>query len=328
VDDALTPIHLQRFFRNKIKLTGDNLFKTFTAAVAASAIIILLITGYTLTTGSVPVLQRFGSNFFLGTAWNPVEGREIFGALPYLMGTLVTSGIAILIGVPLSLGIAIFLVEMAPKMLRVPVGYLIELLAAVPSVIYGLWGLFVFRYWMLNYIETPISSYLGWIPIFSGTPFGLDILTAGTILAIMIIPTVASVSKEIISAVPNSIREGAYSIGATKWEVIRHWVLSYGRSGIFGAVILGLGRALGETMAVAMLIGNATGPAAIPTSLFKPSQTMASLIANGFLEATGSLEIAAYVGVGLILLLLSLLINIGAHIMVTRVLKVKGGAIE
>ena len=290
--------------------------------------IILLITGYTLTTGSVPVLQRFGSNFFFGTAWNPVEGRELFGALPYVMGTLVTSGIALLLGVPLSLGIAIFLVEMAPRVLRVPIGYLVELLAAVPSVIYGLWGLFIFRFWILNYVEIPISNTLGWIPIFSGTPFGLDIFSAGTILAIMIIPTVASVSKEVINAVPNSIREGAYSIGATKWEVIRNWVLSYGRSGIFGAVILGLGRAVGETMAVSMLIGNATGPAAMPTSLFKPGQTMTSLIANGFLEATGTLQVAAYIGVGLILLLLSLLINVGAHVMVTRVLKVKGGAIE
>ncbi|MGD0070945.1 MAG: phosphate ABC transporter permease subunit PstC [Candidatus Bathyarchaeia archaeon] len=324
----MTQPHPQKFFSSKIKLTGDNLFKTIAAIVAASAMIILLITGYTLTTGSVPVLQRFGSNFFFGTAWNPVEGRELFGALPYVMGTLVTSGIALLLGVPLSLGIAIFLVEMAPRALRVPVGYLVELLAAVPSVIYGLWGLFIFRYWMLHYIETPISTYLGWIPIFSGTPFGLDIFTAGTILAIMIIPTVASISKEVISAVPNSIREGAYSIGATKWEVIRYWILSYGRSGIFGAVILGLGRAVGETMAVSMLIGNATGPAAIPTSLFKPSQTMASLIANGFLEATGSLEVAAYIGVGLILLLLSLLINVVAHVMVSRLLKVKGGAIE
>jgi phosphate transport system permease protein len=328
VDYALTQSHLQKFFSNKIKLTGDNLFKIIAAAVAASAIVILLITGYTLTTGSVPVLQRFGSNFFFGTAWNPVEGREVYGALPYVLGTLVTSGIALLIGVPLSLGIAIFLVEMAPRVLRVPIGYLVELLAAVPSVIYGLWGLFIFRFWILNYVEIPISNTLGWIPIFSGTPFGLDIFSAGTILAIMIIPTVASVSKEVINAVPNSIREGAYSIGATKWEVIRNWVLSYGRSGIFGAVILGLGRAVGETMAVSMLIGNATGPAAMPTSLFKPGQTMASLIANGFLEATGTLQVAAYIGVGLILLLLSLLINVGAHVMVTRVLKVKGGAIE
>jgi phosphate transport system permease protein len=296
--------------------------------VAASAIVILFITGYVLATGAVPVVQRFGANFFFGSAWNPVEGREIYSALPYIMGTLVTSGIALLIGVPLSLGIAIFLVEMSPRTLRVPIGYLVELLAAVPSVIYGLWGLFVFHYWIAAYIEKPLSACLGWIPIFSGNPIGLDIFTAGVILAIMIIPTVASISKEVISAVPNSIREGAYSIGATKWEVIRHWVINYGRSGIFGAVILGLGRAVGETMAVAMVIGNQTGPAAMPTSLFQPSQTMASLIANGFLEATGSLQVSAYIGVGLILLIVSLLINVGAGILVHRVLKVKGGAVE
>ncbi len=310
------------------KLAGDNLFKILTAIVAASAAVILIVNAETLTSGSLPVLQRFGTYFFTGTAWNPVEGRELFGALPYVMGTLVTSAIALLIGVPLSLGIAIFLAEMAPKALKVPVSYLVELLAAVPSVIYGLWGLFVLRIWMLNYIETPVSTYLGWIPLFSGTPFGLDIFTAGVILAIMIIPTVASVSREVINAVPDSIREGAYSIGATKWEVIRYWVLSYGRSGIFGAVILGLGRAVGETMAVTMVIGNAVGPIAMPTSLFKPGQTMSSLIANGFLESTTPIEKSAYIGVGLILLLVSLLINIGAHIMVTRVLKVKGGAVE
>jgi phosphate transport system permease protein len=329
VDKALKQLHHQKFFTKiRSRLTGDFLFKNLAAIVAASAVVILLITGYVLTTGSVPVVQKFGANFFFGNAWNPVEGRELFGALPYLMGTLVTSGIALLIGVPLSLGIAIFLVEMAPRTLRVPIGYLVELLAAVPSVIYGLWGLFIFRYWILDYIEKPLSTYLGWLPIFSGSPFGLDLFTAGTILAIMIIPTVASISKEVISAVPNSIREGAYSIGATKWEVIRHWVISYGRSGIFGAVILGLGRAVGETMAVSMLIGNATGPAAMPTSLFRPSQTMASLIANGFLEATGSLEVSAYIGVGLILLFMSLAINVGAGILVSRVLKVKGGAVE
>ncbi len=329
MDKALKQLHPQKFFvKIRSRLTGDFLFKNLAAIVAASAVVILLITGYVLTTGSAPVVQKFGANFFFGNAWNPVEGRELFGALPYVMGTLVTSGIALLIGVPLSLGIAVFLVEMAPKTLRVPIGYLVELLAAVPSVIYGLWGLFIFRYWILDYIEKPLSTYFGWLPIFSGTPFGLDIFTAGAILAIMIIPTVASISKEVISAVPNSIREGAYSIGATKWEVIRHWVISYGRSGIFGAVILGLGRAVGETMAVSMLIGNATGPAAMPTSLFKPSQTMASLIANGFLEATGALEVSAYIGVGLILLLMSLAINVGAGILVSRVLKVKGGAVE
>jgi phosphate transport system permease protein len=210
----------------------------------------------------------------------------------------------------------------------VPISYLVELLAAVPSVIFGLWGLFVLRFWILNFIETPLNSSLGWIPLFSGTPFGLDLFTAGIILAIMIIPTVASVSREVISAVPDSIREAAYSIGATKWEVIRHWILSYGRSGIFGAVILGLGRAVGETMAVTMVIGNAVGPNAMPTSLFKPGQTLPSLIANGFLEAPTPLEKSAYIGAALVLLLTSLVINILAHLMVTRILKVKGGAVE
>lgn len=311
------------------KVSGDNIFKTVATVLAASAAFILLITGFTLFTESLPVFQRFGGYFFTGTQWNPVVGKEIFGVLPYLLGTLVTSAIALLIGVPISLGVAIFLVEMAPKKIKVPISYLVELLAAVPSVIYGLWGLFVLRFWVVDYIEKPLSAYLGWLPIFSGTPLGLDVLTAGIILAIMIIPTVSSVSREVIQAVPNSVREGAYSIGATKWEVIRHWVLSYGRSGIFGAVILGLGRAVGETMAVTMVIGNAIGPSAVPTSLFQPSQTMSSLIANGFLEATpASLELPAYMGVGFTLLLLGLFINVIAHVMVTRVLKIKGGAVE
>jgi phosphate transport system permease protein len=310
-------------------LSGDNLFKILAAVIAASALIIFILTIYVLATGSTTVLQKFGLDFFIGSKWNFVEGMQSLGVLPYVLGTLATSGIALLIGVPLSLGIAIFLVEMAPRALRVPISYLVELLAAVPSVIYGLWGLFVFRLVIRDYIEVPLSNNLGWLSIFSGTPYGLDVFTAGIILAIMIIPTVASVSKEVISAVPNSIREGAYSIGATKWEVIRYWVLSYGRSGIFGAIILGLGRAVGETMAVTLVIGNTIGPAAIPTSLFKPSQTLSSLIANNFLETTpGSLDRSAYLGAGLVLILLSLIINIMAYIMVTRVLKVKGGAVE
>jgi phosphate transport system permease protein len=310
------------------KLTRDSIFQILTAIIAASAFIVLIVNAFVLVTGSETVVQRFGIGFFTGTNWNPVLGRESFGVLPYVLGTLLTSGIALLIGVPLSLGIAIFLVEMAPKAVKVPLSYLVELLAAVPSVIFGLWGLFVLRFWILDYIEIPLNNYLGWIPIFSGAPFGLDFFTAGIILAIMIIPTVASVSREVISAVPDSIREGAYGIGATKWEVIRHWVLSYGRSGIFGAVILGLGRAVGETMAVTMVIGNAVGPTAMPLTLFQPGQTLPSLIANGFLEAPNPLEKSAYVGAGLVLLLISLLINIIAHLMVTRVLKVKGGAVE
>jgi phosphate transport system permease protein len=313
----------------KSKITGDNIFKILTTIIATSVLIILLITGYTLLKGSIPVVQNFGLNFFFGQQWNPVEGKEVYGLLPYILGTLTTSGIALLIGVPLSLGIAIFLVEMAPRSLRVPISYIVELLAAVPSVIYGLWGIIVLRPWIINYVENPISKYLGWIPIFSGTPRGLDIFTAGVILAIMIIPTVSSISKEVLTAVPNSIREGAYSIGATKWEVTKRWVLSYGKSGIFAAIILGLGRAVGETMAVAMLIGNATGPSAMPKSLFQPGQTLASYIANGFMEATsGSLKLSNYLGAGLTLLIISLIINVGAHLVMTRVFKVKGGAIE
>ncbi|MDA4127452.1 MAG: phosphate ABC transporter permease subunit PstC [Thaumarchaeota archaeon] len=308
---------------------GDQTFKILAGILAGSALAILFVAGYTLLTGALPVLQTFGTYFFIGTNWNPVVGREIFGALPYLLGTLVTSAIALIIGVPISLGIAIFLSEMSPRRVSVPISYLVELLAAVPSVVYGLWGVFVFRFYVIDYIEKPLSDYLGWIPTFSGTPFGLDVLSAGIILSIMIIPTVSSISREIITAVPNSIREGAYSIGATRWEVIRNWVITYGRSGIFGAVILGLGRAVGETMAVTMVIGNTVGPAAVPTSLLKGGQTMASLIANGFIEASpGTLEISAYIGIGLLLMIVALIINIAAQVLVTRVLKVKGGAVE
>ncbi len=311
------------------RITGDKIFAVVVALIAASALGILVADTYVLASGSTLVFGTFGTNFLTGVNWNPVEGRQSFGVLPYVLGTLVTSGIALLIGVPLSLGIAIFLAEMSPKIIRVPLSYLVELLAAVPSVIYGLWGLFVLRFWSLDYFEIPVNKFLGWIPIFGGNPFGLDIFTAGIILAIMIIPTIASVSREVISSVPNSIREGAYSIGATKWETIRYWVLNYGRSGIFAAIILGLGRAVGETMAVTMVIGNAPGgPGAIPHSLFQPGQTLPSLIANGFIEAPDPLEKSAYVGAGLVLLAISIIINVFAYLMVTRLLKVKGGSVE
>ena len=246
-----------------------------------------------------------------------------------MLGTLVTSAIALIIGVPISLGIAIFLSEMSPRRIRIPVSNLVELLAAVPSVIYGLWGFFVFRFFLADYIESPLSAYFGWIPILSGPVLGVDVLAAGCILSIMIIPTVSSVSREVISAVPDSVREGAYSIGATRWEATRNWVLSYARSGLFGAVILGLGRAIGETIAVSMVIGNAVGPLALPTSLLRPGQTMSSLILNLFFEATpGTYEFSAILGVGLFLMILAFSINIMARLMVTRVLKVKGGAVE
>jgi phosphate transport system permease protein len=307
-------------------MSGDSVFKYLIAVVSASAIFILALIAFELFRGSLPVLSL---KFITGVNWNPVIGREEFGILPYILGTLVTSAIALVIGVPISLGIAIFLSEMAPSFIRTPLSFIIELLAAVPSVIYGLWGIFVFRFWIKDFIETPLSTYFGFIPVFQGTPFGLDIFTAGTILAIMIIPTISSVSREVMMAVPNSQREAVYSIGATKWEVIRMGVLSYARSGLLGAVILGLGRAVGETMAVTMVIGNTVGAAAIPSSLFKGGQTMASLIANEFNEADPtSLHPAALIGVGLILFIFALIINIIAQLLVWKVLKVKGGAIE
>jgi phosphate transport system permease protein len=309
-------------------ISGDRIFNIVTAVVAATAAVILAITAYTLINGSVPIVQNEGLSFFTGIKWNPAVGREIYGALPYLEGTLVTSAIALIIGVPLSLGIAIFLAEMSPPTIRVPISYLVELLAAVPSVIFGLWGLFVFRFYVRDYVEVPLNKYLGWIPTFSGTPYGLDVLTAGLILAIMIIPTVSSISREVLRAVPSPIREGAYSIGATRWEVVSKWVISYGRSGIFGAAILGLGRAVGETMAVTMVIGNTVGPAAVPTSLLKGSQTMASLIASNVRDSSSPLSFSAYIGVGLMLMILGLAINVIAQLMVTRLFKVKGGAVE
>ena len=282
-----------------------------------------------LVRGSFPVFEKFGIWFVTGTSWNVVIGHESFGALPYILGTLVTSGIGIAIGIPISLGIAIFLAEMAPSSVRVPLSQVIELLAAVPSVIYGFWALFVLRPWIINYVEAPLSTSLGNVPLFHGSPVGEDILMGGVILAIMIIPTVSTVAKEVMSAVPSAQREAAYSIGATRWEVVRMGVLSYARSGIFGAGILGLGRAVGETMAVTLVIGGALGPSALPTSLFQPGQTMASLLAGQFNEAeSGSLQLSALLGVGLILFGFALLVNVFAQLMVWRVLKVKAGAVE
>lgn len=324
------------------RVTSDSIFVVQSAVFASVIVVVLGLTAYILITGSRAVWLKFGTGFLTGTTWNPVT--QVFGALPYVLGTLVTSLIAIAIGVPLSIGIAIFISELAPHIVRSAgagtlgwvvrktMGVLsggIELLAAVPSVIYGLWGLFVFRFWVLDLIETPLSKYLGSVPVFSGTPFGLDILTAGLILAIMIIPTVSAISKEVMTAVPLSQREAAYSIGATRWEVVRLSVLGYARSGIFGAAILGLGRAVGETMAVTMVIGNAIGAQAIPSSLFRPGQTMSSLIANEFNEADPtSLHPAALIGVGLVLFMFAIAINVLAQILVWRVLKVQGGSVE
>jgi phosphate ABC transporter phosphate-binding protein/phosphate ABC transporter permease protein PstC len=321
VHDRLSPFLL------KNTLTGDKIFRFIVIGAASYTILLLGLVAISIFSGSAEVFYSEGViGFITGTDWNAVEGRESYGALPYVVGTLISSGIAMTIGVPISLGIAIFIVEVAPQRMSIPLSFVIELLAAVPSIIYGLWALFVFRFWIRDFIEVPLNQAFGeTIPIFAKTPFGLDIFTAGIVLAIMIIPTVSSISREVIRAVPNTQREAAYSLGATRLEMIKTAIFPYAKSGLFGAAILGLGRAVGETMLVTMIIGNAIGASAIPDSLFSPSQTLASLIANEFNEAVTSLHVSALIGLGVVLFLLTIGINTGARLMVSRIAKASPG---
>lgn len=289
----------------------------------------LALVAFSVIDGSVPVLGHEGLGFFTGTDWNPVEGRESFGAMPYVIGTLVSSGIAMAIGVPISLGIAVFISEIAPAKIGTPIGFIIEMLAAIPSIVYGLWALFVFRFFLLDYIETPLHDSLGSsLQLFGAAPFGLDVFTAGIVLSIMIIPIISSISREVLKAIPNSQREAAYSIGATRWETVWHFLFPYAKAGVLGAAFLGLGRAVGETLLVTMVIGNTVGVAAIPNSLFSPSQTLSSIIANEFNEAASPLHSSALIALGATLLILTMAINIGAQLLVSRMVKVAPGARE
>lgn len=308
---------------------SDKIFKIGATVAGVYVLVMIVLLAFQLVSESYPIWEENGLSFIVKTEWNAVEGREDFGVLPYIFGTLVTSALAMCIGVPLSIGIAMFISDAPPK-IGGPLGFLVELLAAVPSVIYGLWGLFVFRVYFVDWIEKPLHNTFGdSIWLFSGTPFGLDILTASVILAIMIIPTVSAVSREVMRAVPQQQKEAAYMLGATKWEMFKLAVFPYSKTGLIGASILGLGRAVGETMAVTMLIGNATGISAITDSLFKPSQTMSSIIANEFVEASpASIHLPALIGVAVVLLLIAIAINVVAHMLVTRMLKVKEGAIN
>lgn len=265
-------------------------------------------------------MNTFGIGFLTGSTWDPVN--EIFGALPFIFGTLVSSLIALIIAVPFSLGIAIFLAEIAPERIRTPLSFIIELLAAVPSVIIGLWGIFILVPFIRDYLSPPLSTYLGFLPLFQGPMYGLSMLTGGVILAIMIIPITSAISREAIMSVPTQQREASLALGATRWETTRMAVLPYARSGIFGATILGFGRAIGETMAVTMVIGNTPR---ISASLFSPSYTMASVIANEFVEATSKLYISSLIEIGFLLLVISVIINITARILVWKMLKVEGG---
>lgn len=307
----------------------DKIFYGIVFGAAGYTLFLLVIIVYAIGDGSIEIFSFEGLEFFTSTDWNAVYGRDAFGALPYIIGTLVTATIAMTMGVPVSIGIAVFLSDIAPSKLSTPLSFVIELLAAVPSIVYGLWALFVFRFWIVGLIERPLyNAFGGSIPFFAKTPFGLDIFTAGVVLAIMIIPIISSISRELLKAVPDTQREAAYSLGATRWETLRIAVFPYVKSGLFGAAFLGLGRAVGETILVTMVIGNAVGINAIPTSLFSQSQTLASVIANEFNEAASSLHLSALIGLGAVLFILTMAINIGGRLLVSRIAKISPGVKE
>ncbi|HEY7733700.1 MAG TPA: phosphate ABC transporter permease subunit PstC [Nitrososphaera sp.] len=311
------------------KRRGDRIFKWVIIGASGYTLLMLVMVAFSVIEGSIPVFSAEGLGFFFGTDWNPVEGRESYGALPYVVGTLASAGIAMAIGVPISLGIAVFISEIAPPRIGTPVAYVIEVLAAIPSIVYGLWALLVFRIWILDLIERPLyQAFGGTLPFFAKAPFGLDIFTAGIVLAIMIIPIITSISREILRAIPNSQREAAYSLGATRWETVRRVLFPYAKAGLLGATVIGLGRAVGETMAVTMVIGNAEGLSAIPTTLFSQSQTLSSMIASQFNEAVTPLHSSALIALGAVLFIVAMGINVGAQLLVSRMVKVTPGAKE
>jgi phosphate transport system permease protein len=267
-----------------------------------------------LFVSSLPTIKEFGFEFLYSDTWDPVA--DVYGAAPMIFGTIVSSILALLMAVPLALGVAIFLTEFAPRWLRGPVGTLVELLAAIPSVVYGLWGIFVLIPFLRAFVVPALQGVLGWTPFFSGTFLGNSMLAAGIILAVMILPYISAVSREVLQAVPNSQREAAMALGATRWEAVWTAVLPYGRAGVTGAVVLGLGRALGETMAVTMLIGNRHG---LSVSLLEPGYSMAAAIANEFAEATSRLHVAALFEIGLVLFVITVVVNAAARLLVWRV---------
>jgi phosphate transport system permease protein len=261
-----------------------------------------------------PALAAGTMRFLFAQDWDPVAGS--FGALPFIYGTVVTSLVAVVVAVPVAVGLALFLAEMGPQRLRPLVTFAVETLAAIPSVVYGLWGLFVLVPWLRDTVEPALQSTLGFLPLFQGPPIGLGLLAGGLILAVMILPTVSSVTNEVLKTVPGALREGAFALGATRWEAIRMAVLPYARPGIFGAAILGLGRALGETMAVTMVIGNSPE---IHASLFAPGYSLPAVIANEFAEAVSDVHVGALAGLALVLFGISLVLNSLARVLVQLV---------
>jgi len=294
--------------------TGDVVFKWVTFLMAASVAALIVLVGWQMWKGSQLAIQKFGFGFQTSSTWDPV--REQFGALPFIFGTLVSSLIALVIAVPLSIATAVYLTELAPLRLRQPIISIVEMLAAVPSVIFGLWGIFVMIPWLRGHLFPWLQKFLGSLPLFRGPVYGVSMLAAGIIIAIMILPIITSVSREILRSVPDLQREAAYGLGATRWEVTRIAVLSYAKRGLCGAVILGLGRALGETMAVTMVIGNRPEIAA---SLLAPGYTLASVIANEFTEATTDMYLSALFEIGLVLFGVTILTNILAQLLISTV---------
>lgn len=304
------------------RLNADMVFKAVTAAFAFSILLILGLMVLEMVKESLPAIKAFGWKFIGGSDWDAVQ--EIFGALPYIWGSVISSLLALALATPLSVGTALFITEIAPKKFGAVVAALVELLAAIPSVIYGLWGVLVMAPWLQQTVQPFLIERFGFLPFFQGAPYGVSMMAAVFILMIMIIPIITSITKEVLLAVPQNQREAAIALGATRWEMIRTAVLPYGRSGILGAVILGLGRAIGETMAVTMVIGNTPQ---ISLSLLSPAYTMPSVIANEFAETTSKLHASALMEIGLILLAVTLAINVMARLLLwgmTR--RVAGGA--
>jgi phosphate transport system permease protein len=318
VPDA-SPIPGSRSFISRMR-EGDEIARMITFLFAASVVLVTLLLVFELWQGSALPRHKFGFHFFVTSVWDPIFDQ--FGALPFIYGTLVTSGVALLLAVPLGIGAAIFLAELAPARVSDTLEFFIDLLAAVPSVIYGLLGVFIVIPLMREYIQPALKNSLGFLPLFTGPAYGLGFLTAGIVLAIMVIPYIISVSREVLLSVPRDQREAALALGSTRWESTWKVVVPFARTGIMGSIFLALARALGETMAVTMVIGNVV---AISPSLFSPGYSIAAVIANEFTEATGDLYLQSLIELGLVLFLLTFVLNGLARLLIVATSQRGGG---
>ncbi|MGC8491939.1 MAG: phosphate ABC transporter permease subunit PstC [Syntrophobacteraceae bacterium] len=317
VSDPVSDAPPRRYF------TADHIFKNITGFFAFFVLLIMAAIIVSLFIGALPAIRKFGLGFITSATWNPVT--KVFGGLVPIVGTLVTSAIALLIAVPVSFGIAMFLTEMCPGRLRRPLGTAIELLAGIPSIIYGMWGLFVFAPVFSEHAEPWIDSHLGRLPLigtfFSGPPMGIGVLTAGLILSIMIIPFIAAVMRDVFDVVPSMLKESAYGLGATTWEVVRKVVLPFTKVGVVGGIMLGLGRAIGETMAVTFVIGNSHD---LQASLLMPGNSIASTLANEFTEAVGKLYKSSLIELGLFLFIITFIVLALAKLLLIRLSRFEG----